>query len=116
MKMSEQTASQTENEDFPDSNRSDDGENNRELDLLPDMEETEAAFSERELFNISHWGCIGFLVILGVVAAATVVQLIGSLLDQGSNLRSPVFIWLFAIILMIGVIAALAWTRVVKRR
>jgi hypothetical protein len=99
----------------PDSNESRSGKRILGQDRLPDVQEDKPSIGEQEIFNLSHWGCIGYLVLLGVVIVATVVQLIRSVLEPGDNLASPIIIWIIAIILMIGVIAALGWTRVKNR-
>jgi hypothetical protein len=102
-------------EEGPDSNES--GSDRRSLgqDLLPDIQEDETTIGEKELFNLSHWGCIGYLVLLGVVVVAMAVQLIKSIIEPGNDLASPIIIWIFAIILMIGLIVALGWTRINNR-
>ena len=101
---------------MPDSDESRVDESSLEQNLPPDIYGDETSFGERELFNLSHWGCMGFLLLLGLAAAATVVQLIISLLNPDDNLASPIFIWIIAIVLMAAIIVALAWTRVTNRK
>ena len=102
-------------EEGPDSIESRPDKRSLGQDLPPDFQEDEAGFGEQEIFNLSHWGCIGYLVLLGVVVAAMAVQLIKSVLKPGDDLASPIIIWIFAIILMIGLMVALGWTRVNNR-
>ena len=83
--------------------------------LLPDIQADEGSIGEQEIFNLSHWGCIGYLVLLGVVVVAMAVQLIKSVLEPGDDLASPIIIWIIAIILMIGLMLALGWTRINNR-
>ena len=113
--MNKEPVLQNNLEEGPDSNESGSGKRILKQDLLPEVQEDKAGFGEQAIFNLSHWGCIGYLVLLGVVAVAMVVQLIRSVLEPGDNLASPIIIWIIAIILMIGVIAALGWTRVKNR-
>ena len=61
-------------EEGPDSNEFRSDKRSPGQDLLPDVQDDKASFGEREIFNLSHWGCIGYLVLLGVVVIAMVVH------------------------------------------
>ena len=113
--MNKEPVSQNNLEEGPDSNESRSDKRSLGQDLLPDVQDDKASFGEQELFNLSHWGCIGYLVLLGLVVFAMVLQLIKSVLEPGDDLASPIIIWIIAIILMIGIMAALGWTRINKR-
>ena len=105
--MNKEPQFQNNLEEGNDSNESGSDKGILRQDLTPDATEEEAGFGEQEFFNLSHWGCLGHLVLLGVVIVTMAVRLIKPVLQPGDDLASPVLIWIIAMILMISIMASL---------
>jgi hypothetical protein len=74
-----------------------------------------SSIGEEEIFRLSHWGCLAFITLLVVVLVATLFQAIRIFSNPDINSSAPAIVWFMTIILLLGLIIALGWTRFIRR-